>query len=114
MSPELQAFYNAYATWLNNGAVETYISHVNPWLVTSTFARSMGLCTNLNRYTDANHIPDAHVIEAELFDQLERESYPFGGSTLYNAEARGGRSYLNAQRRAWVHKHSEIPVRGEV
>ena len=114
MSPELQAFYNAYATWLNDGAVE--IRGTDNALL-STFARDIGLCTNLVLYCLARN-PVKHAyrgpMEAELFDQLEGESYPFGGSTLYNEEARDGTSYLNAQRRAWVHKHSEVPVKGEV
>jgi hypothetical protein len=112
MSPELQAFYNAYATWLNDNAPETRGAD---GALLSMFARNIGLCTNLVLYCVFSHVKhsDRGPIEAELFDQLERESYPFGGSTLYNNEARDGTSYLNAQRRAWVHKHSEVPVEGE-
>jgi hypothetical protein len=112
MSPELQAFYNAYATWLNDGAPET--RGANGALL-SMFARNIGLCTNLVLYCARSGVKQEYrgPMEAELFDQLGRESYPFGGSVLYNEEARGGTSYLNAQRRAWVHKHSEVPVKGE-
>jgi hypothetical protein len=110
MSPELQAFYNAYATWLNNGAPET---HNSMRMVTSTFTRNLGLCSNFDRYMMDHGIRSAEIHAAEMFEQLERESYPFGGPYIYNDEARTNVSHLNNDRRAWVHKHSQIPVKGE-
>ena len=110
MSPELQSFYNAYALWLNDGAPEI---HDKARVVTTTFARNVGLCTNFDRYIMDHGIRNGHLLGAEMFDQFERESYPFGGATLYNDEARRNVLHLNAERRAWVHKHSQIPVLGE-
>lgn len=110
MSPELQAFYNAYAAWLNKGAPET---HNKAQIVTSTFTRNMGLCSNFDRYMTDNAIRDTHIHAAEMYEQFECESYPFGGATLYNNEALRNTSHLNAERRTWVHKHSQIPVKGE-
>jgi len=111
MSPELQAFYNAYATWLNDDAPETVIGVAT----VSTFCRGMGLCTNFWRYNRDNNVKveDRARIEDELFAQLG-QCYPFGGLDLYNSERVRDASYLNAQRRAWVHKHSQVPVKGEV
>lgn len=114
MSPELQAFYNAYATWLNNGAPET---HNKARIVTSTFARNVGLCSNFERYMMDHGIRSAEIHATEMFEQfgggLKRASYPFGGPKMYENEARTNVSHLNAERRAWVHKHSQIPVKGE-
>ena len=110
MSPELQAFYNAYAAWLNKGAPET---HNRAQIVTSTFTRNLGLCSNFDRYMMDHAIRDTHIYAAEMYAQFECESYPFGGLYKYTDEARENVLHLNAERRAWVHKHSQIPVKGE-
>jgi hypothetical protein len=117
MPPELQAFYNAYALWLNDGAPEIHdrkrVGIHKVLIVTTTFTRDVGLCCNFRRYAMDQGMHDWQALAVEMSDQFERELFPFGGPHKYDDEARRNVLHLNAERRAWVHKHSQIPVLGE-
>jgi hypothetical protein len=96
-SPELTAFYRAYAAWLDAGAPEVNVC----------FHRGIGLCGNLGSYAQ-RHGFDTATLGDELDLQFNGEAYPFNADEVeYDYEADCDTSYLNPRRVAWVRAHCE-------
>ena len=90
----LQAFYQAYAAWLDAGAPNG-----------QPFYRSSGLCSNLTRFTD-----DWEPLLNAMIDQFKEagldHEYPFNGEESYYTHCQYGTQYVNPYRVEWVRKHA--------
>jgi hypothetical protein len=105
-SPELTAFYRAYAAWLDEGAPE------NKSLAGKTmFSRRLGLCSNLINYAEYHHLGEERLeqLEDELWAQFEGQAYPFNSNSgcCYGEESVARTMHLNLRRVAWVRAHCE-------
>lgn len=101
-SKELTEFYQAYATWLDDGAPEGQV-----------FSRKDGLCDNLYEYCTSKGMRRLWAeLDAEMMEQFSAAGlhsiYPFnhGRSASYCSASNHDRHYLNPRRIAWVKAHA--------
>lgn len=103
MSPELQQFYNAYATWLNEGAPEDH----------PDFERHTGLCLMLEEWALNKGLSYSQVelLSDGLSFQFEKAGlcmhYPFGEGN-YDVCLVHCTMHLDPLRTSWVYKHAEV------
>ena len=86
----LQAFYKAYAAWLDAGAPDL-----------QPFDRRHGLCGAIQVYGMKRWHIKRQLAEAGL-DTI----YPFGGEYAFETEYDNATAHLNPDRIEWVRKHA--------
>ena len=97
MNKLLQAFYNAYAAWLDAGAPEG-----------QPFLRETGLCHNLGKFGGDR---DAYVEMTRQFEAAGLDyRYPFNnGKYDYLCHAYNDNQHANPLRVQWVKDHANNP-----
>jgi hypothetical protein len=97
-SKELTEFYNAYAKWLDDGAIEG-----------KPFTRGYGLCTNLEDFYFDSERPYRNNICRELVTQFVTANLnslcPFNLAGTYSYECSHDLIHLNHYRIQWVRDH---------